>query len=717
MRHTLRLDIFVAFVATMLCTQSHAKEAGMENPYTVSEVVLQKKRKHPVLACTPEELSRLKSAYAKSGEQGAFLAAQKARVDQWMNEPVVFPPRGKAHNQWYQCDDCQIGLKTLDDTHHKCPKCEKVYTGAPYDDVIYGRITGRHLRTALYAGWMYQLTGETGYAEYTAKILLGYAERYLKYPYHDNRNRVGNKASKSGGRLIEQTLGEASTMVNTLAPGYDLIHDSGVLSPEDHEAIRTKLIVPMLQSIDRNKRGKSNWQSWHNAAMFSGGAVLGDADWMNKAIHQKEHGFLFQMAASVSGDGFWYENSWGYHFYTLSALVGLCEGARRSGVDLWHHPAMKKMCTIPAYYTMPDGKLQGFNDSHARRPSGGGLEAAYAVYQDAVILSLLDPKISYDTILMGRDVHRTAEHVPLKSQLFEATGHAILRTEGAGKLAAILDFAPHGGGHGHYDGLALQLYGYEQALGLDRGIAKSQAYRLPIHRNWYKTTISHNTILVDEEARDEGACQLALYAATDQYAVVVARDSGAYPGVLHQRVMVLTPEYLIVLDDVGAQNPRRFNWLYHNNGIRTEAQGVDLGAAEAEFRGAEYLENIVQGVTDQNFRIKFVGEEVTTTLWMAPAPGTQVLTADGPGETVLERIPMAMMTRHGQSVQFAAVLEAVPAAEKSSVRHVSAVQDVGNKTVTVAYGDREDVLTFSSGGKLSFRVAGRQVLSGQVREP
>ena len=686
----------------------------MDNQYDVPAVVFQKDRKHPVLACSPEELNRLREAYDSNGEEGAFLADLKERVNEWMEDPVVFPPKGKAHNQWYQCDDCQIGLETLDDTHHKCPKCEKVYTGHPYDDVIYGRITGRHFQTAFNAGWMYQFTGETRYAEYTGQILCGYAELYMKYPYHDNQNRVGDEAGRSGGRLIEQTLGEASTMVNVLAPSYDLVHD--FLSPAQHEAIRNKLIVPILENIDGNKRGKSNWQSWHNAAMLCGGTVLGDADWVNKAIHQEGHGFLFQMTASVSGDGFWYENSWGYHFYTLSAQVGLCEGARRLGMDLWGHPAMKKMCTIPAYYTMPDGKLPGFNDSRASRPSGGGLEAAYAVYQDPVILSLLESEVSFDTILRGRDVRRTAASVQPKSQLFAATGHALLRTDGSGRLAAVLDFAPHGGGHGHYDALGIQLYGYGQTLGVDRGMAKSQAYRLPIHSNWYKTSLSHNTILVDELQREEGDCHLVLYAANDRYAAVAARDVGAYPCVGHQRLVMLTPEYLVVIDDMEAESPRRFNWMYHNYGSEALADGVRLEAGEVLFRGGEYLERVVKGMTDQSFQIQFVGEDVTTTLWMTSAPGTQVLTADGPGETVMERIPMTMVTREGTSAQFVAVLEPVPNLETPHVSQVSAALDAATKTVQIAYGDREDILTFTADETLTFTVDGEQVLSDEDRE-
>ena len=292
--------LFTALLIFSLNTQANTqKEADVPNDYTVPEVVLPKNPVHPVITCTAEELTRLREAYKGTGPNHEYLVRFFQRLDRVMTEPVVFPPRGKAHNQWYQCDDCQIGLKTLDNTHHQCPKCQKVYTGPPYDDVIYGRITGRNLRTAFDAGLAYQITGKQSYAEYTAQILLGYAERYLKYPYHDNRNRVGNRASRSGGRLIEQTLGEASTMTGTLAPAYDLIYDAGVLSPEQHTAIQNKLIVPMLKNIDKNKRGKSNWQSWHNAAMLWGGAVIGDAEWVNKAIHQEKHGFLFQMGGVI----------------------------------------------------------------------------------------------------------------------------------------------------------------------------------------------------------------------------------------------------------------------------------------------------------------------------------------------------------------------------------------------------------------------------------
>ena len=64
--------------------------------------------------------------------------------------------------------------------------------------------------------------------------------------------------------------------------------------------------------------------------------MLGDAAWVRQAIADPANGFAFQMQRQrVTAEGMWYENSWGYHFYTLQAMVQIAEGARRLGIDLW----------------------------------------------------------------------------------------------------------------------------------------------------------------------------------------------------------------------------------------------------------------------------------------------------------------------------------------------------------------------------------------------
>ena len=174
----------------------------------------------------------------------------------------------------------------------------------------------------------------------------------------------------------------------------------------------------MLRNIDRHKAGKSNWQTWHNAAMLWGGALVHDPNWVRKAIADERNGFYYQMDASVSKEGMWYENSWGYHFYTLSALIEMAETARRLGIDLWGHERLKKMFTLPVYYAMADGMLPRFGDdvNSSVKRVGRMFEPAYHAYRDPQLLPLLSNRPEFRERPPGtthpgiRRVARTAEH-------------------------------------------------------------------------------------------------------------------------------------------------------------------------------------------------------------------------------------------------------------------------------------------------------------------
>ncbi|MGB2822189.1 MAG: alginate lyase family protein, partial [Phycisphaerae bacterium] len=553
---------------------------GAAAEWSIPQVTLPTGAKHPVVACTPAELSRLRAAWRSAGPEHGPVASEIARAEAALKQPLVFPPRGGQHNQWYQCEACQMGLKTVDATHHRCGKCGKVYTGQPYDDVIFGRIHDRNLRDMIAAAWAWAITGRQKYADFARGVLLGYAERYRKYPYHDSRCRTGRIASRSGGRLFEQTLNEAAAMSRCVAPACDLVHD--VLSTEDRTAVRDGLLAPMLENIAKHQAGKSNWQTWHNAGMLWGGAVLGEARWVRLAVADPKNGFAYQMGASVSDEGMWYENSWGYHFYTLSAMVRIVEGARRLGIDLWGHPRLRKMFTLPARYAMADGSLPRFGDAvgptvaQARNYA----EVAYNAFRAPELAGLLPERPTWETVMFARKPAAGRASPITASEVFPGAGHAILRTKGAAGLTAALTFGPYGGFHGHYDKLSFVLFGHGRELGVDPGRARSQAYRLPIHGNWYKATVSHNAVLVDGASQSPAAGKLESFAATESHAAVVASCDAAYPGVRHRRMLCMTPAYLLVLDRLAAEKPRQFTWVYHNRGtdVRCGVAGHGGGA-------------------------------------------------------------------------------------------------------------------------------------------
>ncbi len=225
--------------------------------WTVPTIKLAPITSRPALACTPTELARLRSDFSSDGPNRPVVSSILAAADRAIKLTPVFPPRGGQHNQWYQCDACQIGLRTLGDTHHQCPTCKKVYTGEPYDDVIYSRKHGRNLQDMVTAAWAYAITQKPEYADFAKAVLLGYAQRYVHYPYHSASRSSDSWSSRSGGHLFEQTLNEAATFSQTVGPAYDLIHDWEGLTPTDHEQIRDGLLLPMLQNIARIRRAKA----------------------------------------------------------------------------------------------------------------------------------------------------------------------------------------------------------------------------------------------------------------------------------------------------------------------------------------------------------------------------------------------------------------------------------------------------------------------------
>ena len=677
---------------------------------------LAKDAKHPVVACTPEELGRLRAAWNQTGPAHDVLAGILSRADRAIKQPLSFPPRGGQHNQWYQCDACQIGLKTLDDAHHQCPRCKKVYTGEPYDDVVFERRHGTNLRNMADAAWAWAITGRKEYAEFAAKVLLGYAERYTKYPYHSNTIGKDTAKSRSGGHLFEQTLNEAASMSLEIAPAYDLIHDSGVLSAQDHEAIRTGLILPMLRNIDKNKSGKSNWQTWHNAAFIWGGGVLGDEAWVHQAIEDPANGFAFQMRASVSSDGMWYENSWGYHFYTLHALVLMAEGGRRLGVDLWSHPTLRRMFTLPVRCTMADGSLPRFGDDVNSSALGSGwlLEAAWHATKDPALEPLLPGSPDLQAVLFGRTPVPHDRPRIEGSEVLRGAGHAILRTCGEAGLSAAITFGPYGGFHGHFDKLTFVFFGWGKELGVDPGRAASQAYRLPVHTHWYKATLGHNAVLVDAAPQRPAEGELEAFGAAESYAAVVASCGAAYPGVRHRRLLCMTPTYLAVLDDLAADKERRFDWIYHNRGsaVRCAAATKDDTLGET-YPGREYVHHVRSGTADGPLRIEFAGDGVTTHLVAAPQPQTEVRIGDGVGASIEDRVPLAMLTRRGAAARFACVLEPVATDRPPAVTGVALDETGGTIRITITRtgATQADICTLDASSRTTFTSEGRLLLS------
>ena len=265
-----------------------------------------------------------------------------------------------------------------------------------------------------------------------------------------------------------------------------------------------------------------------------------------------------------------------------------------------------------------------------------------------------------------------------------------------------MTFGPYGGFHGHYDKLSFVLFGFGRELGVDPGRAASQAYRLPIHSNWYKATISHNTVLVDGRSQKPAAGKLELFDRKDGYTAVAASCLEAYPGVTQKRLLFITDAYLLVLDELRSDADRRFDWLYHNKGARVVCdQAQDSAAPAADYPGGEYIQNARRGTTGEPVRVRFEDGNVTTYLTMAGSAGTTVTTGDGVGASVDDRVPMVMIGRNGRDMRFAAVLEPVRAGAQPQVAGVRLDETPDGLAVAIQLDGRTDTVKTRPEGGIS----------------
>jgi hypothetical protein len=662
---------------------------------------------YPSVACTPQELTRLRTAYQRSDSDHEVVARRVEQADVALKAEVVFPPEGGQHNQWYQCDQCQLALKTVDATHHRCPKCGTVYSGYPYDNVVYSGIHSRLTRWMWVCAWAYAVTGEEKYARRAREILIGYAQRYLHYPYHSNTGKMTDPQGKTGGHVFEQTLNEASWM-EEVCEAYDLLRPSQVLTPDDHKAIREDLLLPVYENIAKHKAGKSNWQTYHDAAFMLIGGVLNRPDLVRQAIEDKENGFSYQMQASVLPGGMWYENSWGYHFYTLGAVERIVETGRRLGLDLYSTPQVKGMFTVAFDYQMGDGTLPRFGDATTTRIPGGLYEAAYHQWRDPRFLGVLPGSPTWDSVLYGRTEKPIKAPAPLQGSLQLGAGHAILRV---GDSTAALTFGPFGGSHGHFDKLSFVYFSQGKELGYDPGRARSQAYRLPVHKNWYRATISHNTVLVDRASQQGAEGQHEFFLNTPELSAVAAHTELAYPGLVHRRLLVLRPGFLIVADVLAGNDGKThtFDWLYHNRGDAISSPAAVRESTAPAGQGFGYFDQVRRGETNGPIKATVAMQADEVLISLNGEPGSEVITGTGVGESVLDRVPVLVVSRHGRSARFAAAIELAPKRQSGEIAGVEIRDDESG-------GSLVHVLLRNQGEELyAYNPAGTQRTVGGIR--
>ncbi len=621
---------------------------------------------HPRLLFSADGIAHLKPRTLDPAWSPQWKTFQ-ARYDARLKDKIELPPRGSNWGHWYVCPKHGARLTTgkqLDkwQWEHICPVDHELVKSDPsrpdrdFDGCVLAGIHDRYAREVQADGILYQVTRDDRYWKRGRDILLAYADRYLSYPLHN----IKGEPKIGGGRLSPQTLDESVWLIPA-AQGADLFWDQ--LSDTDRQIIADKLFLPAARDVILpHHLPIHNIQCWKNSAVGLTGLLLGDTALIQAAIDDPDRGYRVQMSKGVQTDGVWHEGAWGYHFYTLQALWPLAEAARNCGIDLYGEP-LKKMFEAPVQLAMPNLMLPAFNDSTETNVRNPLYELAYARYQDPIDLAGLDAANRNNdyALWFGVDTLPRESRPSLGSRNATSSGYAILQ-KGNGEQATwlCLKYGPHGGGHGHPDKNNFVLYSRGQVLFPDPG---TRPYGSPLHGEWDRVTLSHNTLVVDQKSQ-RPATGKSLAFGNDHGIDYAMTDAGdIYDGVRFVRTAVLLNQNLVLfVDQVQADKSHTFDLAVHYTGRWTKLlPGEKLPLPGGE--GYQHLQDVSVLNTNNGATLLLDGENgARAAITLAGNEKTQVITATGIGKNTEDRVPAAIFRRSALQATYAwaAVLDGTP---------------------------------------------------------
>ncbi|HVK02704.1 MAG TPA: heparinase II/III family protein [Armatimonadaceae bacterium] len=620
---------------------------------------------HPRLLLTPGEAAAARRRATQTPWGRAYLEGLRKRGDEAVATPIALPERGGQWYHWYACPKHGTRLQTEGPTRHVCPTDGEVYSGYPYDDVYLSKVHDAYSASMRDLGLLYRLTGEKKYGAKAREILLAYAAKYPSYPLHD----INGKERVGGGKVGPQTLDE-STWIIPVAQACDMVWD--LLSPADVETLKTRLFYPATEVIRQHKMGVHNIQCWKNSAVGTVGLLFGDAALVREAIDDPARGMQTQIREGITDDGPWYEGAWGYHFYTMSALAPLAEAAHRAGIPVYEGEMgerYRRFYAAPLDFAMPNGRLPAFNDSTSASANGNTLyEIAYARWKDPALAAPLTAgsgggnRANVNAVVAGADSLPVARAKAEPGRNFENSGYAILRAgEGADAAWLCLKYGPHGGGHGHPDKLSFVYYAGGRPLAHDPGIT---TYGVPVHLGWYKTTLAHNTLTVDEESQRAATGKCLEFRTGADWSGALTDAGTAIPGVTFRRAAFLLPNGAAAfLDLVRVQDgqPRTLDLAVHTPGARpAPPAGVGEPYTPPQKPGYSYLRD-VRALKDAGLLRLAAGPDrnaAANVLFAAPTAAaaeatTTYLLGTGVGSNTEDRVPVVIARRRAAGTAYA----------------------------------------------------------------
>ncbi len=446
---------------------------------------------------TENELGPLQAQLGKTSLMGKTISSHAEQVDAFMRLPLEVPGHGEAGG--YEHNRHKQNYKYM------------------------------HL-----AGNLFLVTKEKKYATFVIELLSLYADKYLTFGFHVQKN------TNPTGRLFHQILNEHCWLFFSSLAYSCVAHE---MTDAQRNHIVEKLFEPMLDMFT-NKYGHDfdrihNHGIWAVAAVGICGLVLGKREYLEMAVYGQANngtgGFLAQLSQLLSPAGYYIEGPY-YHRYAIHPTCVFAEVLHRfmPEVDIYNYKDGVIGRTVKALLATayPNGKFPALNDaSKSMGVTDAGVQVAVSVLckhygcdENIVGMAEIQGEVWVQSCgLALSDEHEKAEQngaivtpnfpsIELNEGADGDKGaQAFLRLQGNDSSIAQLNmnYGQHGMGHGHFDTLGITFFNRGQEVLNEYGFArwvnvepKFGGRYLPENVSYARQTIAHNIVTVDQKSQN-----------------------------------------------------------------------------------------------------------------------------------------------------------------------------------------------------------------------
>ena len=548
-------------------------------------------------------------------------------------EPVMsrelFIPREKAllSREGGRCprDGATLAFDPFSPHRHRCPVCERTYTGSFHDRFWIFWYQLWLAERAVHGALLANLRCDERAGAFAAGVLDRYADQYLLYPNRDN--------VLGPTRPFFSTYLESIWLLN-LCIATDLLEQWQARYAPLGARVRDRILEPSSTLIASYDEGASNRQVWNDAALLAASHLLGRAELGERALFGRS-GVTHHLANGLLTDGTWYEGE-NYHLFAhrglwygvtiaeandtelpgellerfqegfaspfLSSLPDMTLPSRRDSqyaISL-RQSRFAELCELGLARQADDGdaRLRGilrrlYLDDVPRRDTGRAQSTA-DVERNLPGTHLTRADLGWRSLLFARPTLPPLEATALGSVLLDAQGLAVFRRADE-RVYVALDYGASGGGHGHPDRLNLLLSDGETRWLDDMGTGSYVDPSL----HWYRSTLAHNAPLFNGYQQLPVDGELVAFDEQGELGWVCARAFDLFPGIVALRTLVVTSEYLF--DELVWHDPEPgvMDLPIHVDPAAVAVRRAPPNAAVHSFEGIAQLEDTLGLLREQ----------------------------------------------------------------------------------------------------------------------